>query len=290
MKKRELVTLLISTILILGGIISCSNIENNSSKRKGKESKPSVLLTPVNLDEEESVENTEDNSNTDDNNKDDNNKDDNNRDISNNDDRLYDKNSYSEELMDYIHQGDEKKFYDILGSLTYYRDMSCISINEIDEQNEIKYNVRTSGNILKDKEIIQTVDSEKITELNTLKSLVNEKDILKLPIVEGNKWNQKVVIDDKIYVMNHEIEKVIIETSYNRKRVVVKSTIENIEGYEDNTYYETAIYDKGVGLVYLDMKPRIEDIMSGRSATRLIERLEGRKGTYRPVDVSNIYN
>ena len=40
MKKRELVTLLISTILILGGIISCSNIENNSSKRKGKESKP----------------------------------------------------------------------------------------------------------------------------------------------------------------------------------------------------------------------------------------------------------
>lgn len=90
--------------------------------------------------------------------------------------------------------------------------------------------------------------------------------------------------------MNHEIEKVIIETSYNRKRVVVKSTIENIEGYEDNTYYETAIYDKGVGLVYLDMKPRIEDIMSGRSATRLIERLEGRKGTYRPVDVSNIYN
>lgn len=285
MKKRELVTLLISTILILGGIISCSNIENNSSKRKGKESKPSVLLTPVKLDEEESVENTEDNSNTDDNNKDDN-----NRDISNNDDRLYDKNSYSEELMDYIHQGDEKKFYDVLASLTYYRDMSCISINEIDEQNEIKYNVRTSGNILKDKEIIQTVDSEKITELNTLKSLVNEKDILKLPIVEGNKWNQKVVIDDKIYVMNHEIEKVIIETSYNRKRVVVKSTIENIEGYEDNTYYETAIYDKGVGLVYLDMKPRIEDIMSGRSATRLIERLEGRKGTYRPVDVSNIYN
>ncbi len=285
MKKRELVTLLISTILILGGIISCSNIENNSSKRKGKESKPSVLLTPVKLDEEESVENTEDNSNTDDNNKDDN-----NRDISNNDDRLYDKNSYSEELMDYIHQGDEKKFYDVLASLTYYRDMSCISINEIDEQNEIKYNVRTSGNILKDKEIIQTVDSEKITELNTLKSLVNEKDILKLPIVEGNKWNQKVVIDDKIYVMNHEIEKVIIETSYNRKRVVVKSTIENIEGYEDNTYYETAIYDKGVGLVYLDMKPRIEDIMSGRSATRLIERLEGRKDTYRPVDVSNIYN
>lgn len=285
MKKRELVTLLISTILILGGIISCSNIENNSSKRKGKESKPSVLLTPVKLDEEESVENTEDNSNTDDNNKDDN-----NRDISNNDDRLYDKNSYSEELMDYIHQGDEKKFYDVLASLTYYRDMSCISINEIDEQNEIKYNVRTSGNILKDKEIIQTVDSEKITELNTLKSLVNEKDILKLPIVEGNKWNQKVVIDDKIYVMNHEIEKVIIETSYNRKRVVVKSTIENIEGYEDNTYYKTAIYDKGVGLVYLDMKPRIEDIMSGRSATRLIERLEGRKGTYRPVDVSNIYN
>ena len=192
--------------------------------------------------------------------------------------------------MDYIHQGDEKKFYDVLASLTYYRDMSCISINEIDEQNEIKYNVRTSGNILKDKEIIQTVDSEKITELNTLKSLVNEKDILKLPIVEGNKWNQKVVIDDKIYVMNHEIEKVIIETSYNRKRVVVKSTIENIEGYEDNTYYETAIYDKGVGLVYLDMKPRIEDIMSGRSATRLIERLEGRKDTYRPVDVSNIYN
>ena len=126
MKKRELVTLLISTILILGGIISCSNIENNSSKRKGKESKPSVLLTPVKLDEEESVENTEDNSNTDDNNKDDNNKDDNNRDISNNDDRLYDKNSYSEELMDYIHQGDEKKFYDILGSLTYYRDMRLV--------------------------------------------------------------------------------------------------------------------------------------------------------------------
>lgn len=281
MKKRELVTLLISTMLIVGGLISCgnNNIENNSSKKKGKENKPSVLVTPVEFDEEESID-TEDKSD----------KENNNTEASNSDDRLYDKISYSEELMDYIHQGDEKKFYDVLGNATYYRDMSCISIKEIDEKNEIKYNVRTSGNILKDKEIIQTVDSEKITELNTLKSLVTEKDILKLPIAEGNKWSQNVVIDDKIYVMNHEIEKVIIETSYNRKRVVVKSTIENIEGYEDNTYYETAIYDKGVGLVYLDMKPRIEDIMSGRSATRLIERLEGRKGTYRPVDVSNIYN
>ena len=153
-----------------------------------------------------------------------------------------------------------------------------------------KYNVRTSGNILKDKEIIQTVDSEKITELNTLKSLVTEKDILKLPIAEGNKWSQNVVIDDKIYVMNHEIEKIIFETSYNRKRVVVKSTVENIDGYEDNTYYERAVYDKGVGLVYLDMKPCTEDIMSGRSATRLIERLEGRRGTYKPVNISDIYN
>lgn len=55
-----------------------------------------------------------------------------------------------------------------------------------------------------------------------------------LPIVEGNRWSEKVCIRDSYYIMRHEIIKIITETSNNRKRVVVESTIDNIDGYEDN--------------------------------------------------------
>lgn len=110
-----------------------------------------------------------------------------------------------------------------------------------------------------------------------------------LPIVQGNRWSEKVCIRDSYYIMRHEIIKIIPETSNNRKRVVVESTIDNIDGYEDNVQSETAVYNKGVGLVYVEMKPPIEVIMSGHSSVRSIQRKELVDGTYKAIDISNIY-
>lgn len=166
--------------------------------------------------------------------------------------------------------------------------MSCTSINLVNGKNEINYTVTSEYQGEKEKKITQIVDETKIIETNTLKSLADEKTILMLPIVEGNRWAEEVCIRDSYYIMRHEIIKIIPETSNNRKRVVVESTIDNMDGYEDNIYSETAVYDKGVGLVYLIMKPCTTDVMKERSATRLIQRKEVVDGIYKPVDVSNI--
>ena len=190
--------------------------------------------------------------------------------------------------MEYIHQGSEKEFDDAYGNATSEMSMSCTSINLVNGKNEINYTVTSEYQGEKEKKITQIVDETKIIETNTLKSLADEKTILMLPIVEGNRWAEEVCIRDSYYIMRHEIIKIIPETSNNRKRVVVESTIDNMDGYEDNIYSETAVYDKGVGLVYLEMKPLIEVIMSGHSSVRSIQRKELVDGTYKVIDASNV--
>lgn len=43
-----------------------------------------------------------------------------------------------------------------------------------------------------------------------------------------------------------------------------------------------------MGLVYVEMKPPIEVIMSGHSSVRSIQRKELVDGTYKAIDISNV--
>lgn len=79
-------------------------------------------------------------------------------------------------------------------------------------------------------------------------SIIREQVVLKLPVEEGNKWTQEVMIDNKTY----EAETTIIDISKDNKGkslVKTETRVPGMEEYPDKVYKEVRVYKEGKGLV-----------------------------------------
>lgn len=78
---------------------------------------------------------------------------------------------------------------------------------------------------------------------------------------ENDTWSQKVTYNDKIY------RATTIMTNVSYTKYDLETTIENIEGFPNNTYIEKRTYDRGYGLISFENTP---EIASNDSSSDLI--------------------
>ena len=159
---------------------------------------------------------------------------------------------YSSELAQYVFQGNAKNFQ--CNRRYPISQMSCIGESETNDGKQKIYKYQAEIKSLADppyemwnSEIIVTEDE--MIETNPLSSIAKNKIQLKLPLQEGNTWEQTIEYNNKQYVMKHEIIQMVRNDGINS--ICVKSTIDNFDG-NGFKYIEAAIYTQGRGLVASD--------------------------------------
>lgn len=103
------------------------------------------------------------------------------------------------------------------------------------------------------------IDGTSITEYiynnehnsNTLNSIISNKTILKLPLEEGNSWEDTFSYNGEKYTATSVLEEIVlnIRNGELQEEYVVRTKVNDIEGYPNNTYEEKCVYRIGTGLV-----------------------------------------
>ncbi|MBS5824186.1 MAG: hypothetical protein KID00_10060 [Clostridium argentinense] len=78
-------------------------------------------------------------------------------------------------------------------------------------------------------------------------SIIKDSEILKSPLVVDNSWSEKFNYKSKEYIASTKITN-IGENPEGKKIVETETTVNNIEGFVNNTYRELKTYTEGVGL------------------------------------------
>lgn len=100
------------------------------------------------------------------------------------------------------------------------------------------------------REIIHNYDMYKSDgNIETLNSIIPNQIILQTPLEAGNLWFQKFNYLGKEYTAQTKIVDVS-ENEEGKKIYETETVVENIEGFPNNTYTETRIYEEGKGLVF----------------------------------------
>ena len=102
-----------------------------------------------------------------------------------------------------------------------------------------------------------TVKHENKKESNTLNSIIPNQTILKLPLKVDNSWSQKFFYEDIEYEAIRTITS--IKTENNITRCTTTTTVNNINGYLNDTYIEERTYEQGKGLVYFSVSTPLGD-------------------------------
>ncbi len=84
---------------------------------------------------------------------------------------------------------------------------------------------------------------------NNINSIIPNKTILKLPLKEGNSWEDVFSYNGKNYTALSVLEEIRTNDEELKKEYVVRTTVNDIEGFPDNTYVEQSVYREGTGLV-----------------------------------------
>ncbi|MDF2547996.1 MAG: LysM domain protein [Anaerosolibacter sp.] len=104
-------------------------------------------------------------------------------------------------------------------------------------------------------EMQYVVDGEKITEKilqgQKLPHKIPELEVLRLPLEEGNQWEQKMLINGTEETLKAEIESVDIDPQDKRDTYTVVYTVP-MAGMPNDTYKEIRTYKKGVGLYHFE--------------------------------------
>lgn len=87
-------------------------------------------------------------------------------------------------------------------------------------------------------------------------SIIDKKVALKLPLTKGNMWEEEVSYKGNKYTATTEIIDVLEDEE--GKTVITKTVINDIKGFDNNTYKEIRVYKENEGLIYFS-KP-IENI------------------------------
>ena len=169
---------------------------------------------------------------------------------------------YEETINDYLPQSDKYNLYNGYSEAGF----EVKFIDRQEKESVIEYNYigamndeRGSEGADRTFDIKYTISDNIITESVTNRDPLSESDknvysiipdyiVLSGKIVQGNSWEQKIVIDDKEYVVNTTITQVTDETF----RTVTKM---EMEGYKDGVYVEERTYVKDIGLTYFSSTP-----------------------------------
>lgn len=101
---------------------------------------------------------------------------------------------------------------------------------------------------------------------NRLNSIIPNQIILKLPLEVGTKWNQKFTYKKQEYTAATKITQIIEGTDGN-KQYVTKTTVDDIDGFYNNQYYEIRTYEVGKGLIQFQNTMEMYDIDVDRELT-----------------------
>ncbi|QUI20844.1 hypothetical protein HZI73_00310 [Vallitalea pronyensis] len=188
-----------------------------------------------------------------------------NTDEGNNDDESTDDNNtmnepYSEELAQYF-PAQEGMAFNYSGTVEYGQLLTVDQVTKEDHQLALSFmgeieDVSGGEGLSKEErslEVSYVITHDAVKEIvknETIRfsqSNMKEHVVLKTPIEEGNKWTQKVTIDNKSY----DAETTITEVSNDEKgksMVKTETKIADMADYPDETYKEIRTYKEGKGL------------------------------------------
>lgn len=108
--------------------------------------------------------------------------------------------------------------------------------------------------------IIKTIEPN--TPYDLTPSIFNEKIVLKKPLIKGNKWEETIVYGGNEYKAISEI----IDLSENggEDKYTVVTSIQNIDGFPENTYKEKRVIKEGRGVTsFSNTLPGLTDTLEG---------------------------
>lgn len=150
--------------------------------------------------------------------------------------------------INYFSGTNEHRHERLLVGATYEQETEigdiAISIKEdrLDKEN-VEY---TIFNKIDNGEVQQVLRFEGDKELYpSTYGIVPNRTIYKFNTNESMTWKETISIKNKEYLIQ---SKILEETD---KRIKIRSTIDGIEEYENNTYEEVYIIEKGMGVIYL---------------------------------------
>lgn len=122
--------------------------------------------------------------------------------------------------------------------------------NVVDANNEgQKFNNKLAYEyIIDDIKVTEVIKNEKPS---FAQSIIKELVVLRSDIKPGHSWDQDVTVGDKTYNANTEITRVGKDDE-GLEMIYTTVTIENIEGYPENTYKEYRVYKEGKGIYRYD--------------------------------------
>ena len=169
---------------------------------------------------------------------------------------------YEETISDYLPQSDKYNLYNGYSEAGF----EVKFVDRQEKESAIEYNYigamndeRGSEGADRTFDVKYTISNNVIIESVTNRDPLSESDknvysiipdyiVLNGEIVEGNSWEQKVIIDDKEYVANTTIKEVTDETFKTVTKI-------EMEGYKDEVYIEERTYVKDIGLTYFSSTP-----------------------------------
>lgn len=119
-----------------------------------------------------------------------------------------------------------------------------------------KFNVQYILNY-KNGTVTEKVISNERTKNNKINSDFTNLNVIIFPINQHKTWSQSTNINGKNYIINSEI------IDYNEKQGIfkVKYSVNNIQGYYNNKYYEIRTFKKGYGMIEFScLKPVKSDL------------------------------
>ncbi len=225
-------------LTLAAGLIGCSDLNTYEQEEKGtKEEGSKTEGTKTDGTQEESkVETTDDK------------------------DKVIEE-AYSEELAKYF-PAVEGTVLIYNGTVEYGQTLTLNSVIKNDDKLTLNFkgeieDLSGGEGLSREERILETtyeINKDSIKEIRKnetrrhSQSIIREQVVLKLPVEEGNKWTQEVMIDNKTY----ESETTIIDISKDDKGkslVKTETRVPGMEEYPDKEYKEVRVYKEGKGLV-----------------------------------------
>ena len=122
---------------------------------------------------------------------------------------------------------------------------------DIDEEFYLKY-------VINDNNVTEVIQKDRDNEETvTLYSIIPNQIILQTPLKKGNSWSQKFSYNGKEYTAKTTLVS-ISENKDGDKMYKTETVVKDIEGFSDNTYTETRVFEAGKGLVFFQSNKPVE--------------------------------
>ncbi len=165
-------------------------------------------------------------------------------------------NEYSKELAAYLNL-ESSQLERYRGLAEYGYDLTLQSVEEAQSELRVTYRGVMNDGISdtgdRSFEAIYTVDESKMVltivqhtpnaEENLLHSLIGQQVVLQLPLEEGATWTQDFSFQEQTFSAQNQLNIIA------QDQIEVQTKVQGMEWYCEETYLETRVYQKGVGLL-----------------------------------------